>query len=165
MLLVHGDAIDMAGHVRPSSVELAYLDPPFAVGARFTARTKKSETRGRETKRATAPIAYDDRWPSLESYLDWLEARLAAVRIALSDAGTMWLHLDQRAVHEAKARCDRVFGKRAFIGEVIWAPGNGSKSKRGPGMGHQTLLLYAKGRDFVWNGPHRRSQDVPLLRG
>ena len=133
MLLVHGDAIDMAGHVRPSSVELAYLDPPFAVGARFTARTKKSETRGRETKRATAPIAYDDRWPSLESYLDWLEARLAAVRIALSDAGTMWLHLDQRAVHEAKARCDRVFGKRAFIGEVIWAPGNGPDVA--PGIG------------------------------
>jgi site-specific DNA-methyltransferase (adenine-specific) len=154
MLLVHGDSATLGDHVRPSSVELAYLDPPFSVGARFTARTKKGEARGRETAKVAAPIAYDDRWPSLECYLGWLEVRLALVRMALSDAGTMWLHLDQRAVHEAKLLCDRVFGARGFIGEVIWVPGNGSKSRTGPGVGHQTLLLYAKGREFVWNAKH-----------
>ena len=63
----------------------------------------------------------------------------------------MWLHLDQRAVHEAKLVCDRVFGRKRFHGEVIWVPGNGSKSKTGPGMSHQTLLLYAKGTEPIWN--------------
>jgi site-specific DNA-methyltransferase (adenine-specific) len=148
--LVHGDAKDVAAHVSPSSVELAYLDPPFAVGARFTARTRKSETRGRDLS-SGAPVAYDDRWPSLESYLAWLEVRVAAVRETLADTGTMWLHLDHRAVHEAKGLCDRVFGKAAFVGEVIWVPGNGSKSRRGPGAGHQTLLLYARSDRFLWN--------------
>ena len=148
--LVHGDAVDLAAFVAPASVELAYLDPPFSVGARFTARTRASETRGRETG-SGAPVAYDDRWPSLEAYLAWLEPRISAVRGALSDSGTMWLHLDHRAVHEAKCLCDRVFGRQAFLGEVIWVPGNGSKRRRGPGMSHQTLLLYAKGADFVWN--------------
>src|SRR5580692_6663758 len=117
MLLVHGDCATMGDHVRPGAVELAYLDPPFSVGTRFTARTKKGEARGRETAKSAAPLAYDDRWPSLESYLGWLEVRLALVRATLSDAGTMWLHLDQRAVHEAKLVCDRVFGARAFVGE------------------------------------------------
>jgi site-specific DNA-methyltransferase (adenine-specific) len=148
--LVHADAKDVGAFVSPSSVELAYLDPPFAVGARFTARTKKSETRGRETG-SGAPVAYDDRWPSLESYLTWLEVRVAAVRDTLADTGTMWLHLDHRAVHEAKGLCDRVFGKDASIGEVIWVPGNGTKTQRGPGAGHQTLLLYAKTTRFIWN--------------
>jgi site-specific DNA-methyltransferase (adenine-specific) len=65
----------------------------------------------------------------------------------------MWLHLDHRAVHESKGVCDRVFGSTAFLGEVIWAPGNGARgARRGPGTTHQTLLLYAAGRDFVWNG-------------
>jgi len=155
--LVHADALDVGRFVGEGSVELAYLDPPFAVGARFTARTKKLETRGRQTK-SGAPVAYDDRWPSLDAYLDWLEARLAAVRATLSPEGTLWLHLDQRAVHEAKARCDRVFGGGAFVGEVIWAPGNGAKGQRGPGVSHQTLLLYAKSPRFVWNGKD------PLLR-
>jgi site-specific DNA-methyltransferase (adenine-specific) len=85
-------------------------------------------------------------------YLEWLELRVAASRDCLGPDGTMWLHLDHRAVHEAKVVCDRVFGRAAFLGEIIWATGNGARgSRRGPGATHQTLLLYAAGRDFVWN--------------
>ncbi len=146
MLLVHGDARDLGRHVRPKSAQLAYLDPPFAVGIRFGARTKAAGSR------ATGPVAYDDRWPSIEVYLAWLEERVRIVRGLLSPSGTMWLHLDQRAVHEAKAMCDDVFGKSAFVGEIIWIPGNGTKAKKGPGVSHQTLLLYAAGKDPVWNG-------------
>jgi site-specific DNA-methyltransferase (adenine-specific) len=101
--------------------------------------------------RARGPVAYDDVWPSLEAYLAWLEPRVGTARDLLSPRGTMWLHLDQRAVHEAKQVCDHVFGAARFHGEVIWVPGNGSKSRSGPGMGHQTLLLYARGRDPIWN--------------
>ncbi len=146
MKLVHADAVDLLTHVAPKSAMLAYLDPPFAVGAQFGAR----EGRGH---RAAGTVAYDDRWPSLDAYLAWLSARLAVVREALSTRGTMWLHLDQRAVHEAKALCDRLFGRAAFLGEIIWVPGNGSKGRRGPGMSHQTLLLYARERagEWVWN--------------
>jgi site-specific DNA-methyltransferase (adenine-specific) len=158
MLLVQCDAVDLERHVRPASAELAYLDPPFNVGAEFVARTKRGESRGRKT-RGAGPSAYMDRWPSLDAYLAWLEPRIAVVRSLLSPRGTMWLHLDQRAVHEAKLVCDRIFGRRAFIGEVVWVPANGSKSKRGPGMGHQTLLLYAKTAAFVWNAKD------PSLRG
>ncbi len=155
--LARADCVDVGSFVAAGSVELAYLDPPFAVGARFTARTRKAETRGRMTA-SGAPVAYDDRWPSLDAYLTWLSVRVAAVKETLSSAGTMWLHLDQRAVHEAKGVCDAVFGNEAFVGEIIWAPGNGVKTRRGPGVSHQTLLLYANGDDFVWNA------DDPTLR-
>ncbi|MDB4945453.1 MAG: hypothetical protein JWP97_4987 [Labilithrix sp.] len=143
-LLVRGDARDLGRHVAAGSADLAYLDPPFKVEKSFGART----TRG---LRVDGPLAYDDTWESLEAYLAWLEERIAATRQLLSDRGTLWLHLDARAVHEAKVVCDRVFGARQFRGEVIWVPGNGSKSRSGPGMGHQTLLLYARGKDPVWN--------------
>jgi site-specific DNA-methyltransferase (adenine-specific) len=157
MRLVQCDAIDLASYVRPESAELAYLDPPFSIGAELAARTKKGEGRGRKGG-FSGPTAYDDRWPSLSAYLAWLEPRVAVARSLLSARGTLWLHLDQRAVHEAKVLCDRVFGRAAFLGEVVWVPGNGSKSRRGPGMGHQTLLLYARSRAFVWNA------DDPMLR-
>lgn len=142
--LVRGDAIDLGRVVESGTVDLAYLDPPFKVEKRFSARAGKGE-------RANGPVAYDDTWDSLDAYLTWLEARLDVIRGLLSKRGTMWLHLDSRAVHEAKVACDRVFGASAFRGEVIWVPGNGSKSKTGPGMGHQTLLLYARGKDPIWN--------------
>jgi site-specific DNA-methyltransferase (adenine-specific) len=145
-VLVQGDARELGSIVAPGSVDLAYLDPPFKVEKSFGARL----TRG--SSRAHGPVAYDDTWASLDAYLGWLEERIAVVREVLSPRGTMWLHLDQRAVHEAKITCDRVFGARRFHGEVIWVPGNGSKSKTGPGMSHQTLLLYARGNEPIWNG-------------
>ncbi len=152
-LVVRCDAIDVGRYVAPRSAQLAYLDPPFGVGTTFGARGREGGLR------AEGPVAYDDRWPSLDAYLVWLEARVAAVRDCLAADGTMWLHLDHRAVHEAKVLCDRVFGRAAFLGEVVWATGNGSRgTRRGPSVTHQTLLLYAAGRDFVWN-----ARD-PLLR-
>jgi site-specific DNA-methyltransferase (adenine-specific) len=146
-LLVRGDAVDVGTHVRPRSVALAYLDPPFGVGASFGARAEEGGWRAR------GRVAYVDKWRSMEAYLAWLEQRLAAVRECLAPEGTMWLHLDYRAVHEAKVLCDRVFGRPSFLGEIVWLTGNGTRGvRRGPGATHQTLLLYARGRHFVWNG-------------
>jgi site-specific DNA-methyltransferase (adenine-specific) len=146
-LLVRCDALDLGRHVAPGTVQLAYLDPPFGIGATFGARARTGGAR------ATGRVAYEDRWPSLDAYLAWLGERLAVVRDALHEDGTLWLHLDQRAVHEAKGACDRVFGRPAFQGEVVWSPGNGARgARRGPTMTHQTLLIYARGRAFVWNG-------------
>jgi site-specific DNA-methyltransferase (adenine-specific) len=145
-LLVRGDALAIGRHVRPGSAQLAYLDPPFGVGTSFGAR----DARGGQ--RARGRVAYVDRWVSLEAYLAWLEERIAAVRECLSSEGTLWLHLDHRAVHEAKSACDRVFGRGAFLGEIVWLTGNGARgARRGPAMTHQTLLLYRAGPEFVWN--------------
>jgi site-specific DNA-methyltransferase (adenine-specific) len=137
-VVIHGDALDLGKHVPAASATLAYLDPPFNVGTSFRAR------------RDTA-VAYEDKWPSIDAYIEWLAPRVAAVRELLSDEASLWLHLDQRTVHEAKVLCDRVFGRAHFTGEIIWVPGNGSKSRRGPGMSHQTILVYARGKACVWN--------------
>jgi site-specific DNA-methyltransferase (adenine-specific) len=144
-VLMQADAKDLLDFVEAGSADAAYLDPPFKVEKSFGARVENGSSRAR------GPVAYHDVWPSLDGYLGWLEERIAVVREALSPRGTMWLHLDQRAVHEAKVACDRVFGAARFRGEVVWVPGNGSKSKTGPGMSHQTLLLYARGKDPIWN--------------
>jgi site-specific DNA-methyltransferase (adenine-specific) len=150
--LAQGDAIDLARWVSPtdangkSGAQLAYLDPPFAVGTKFGARTKASESR------ADGPMAYDDRWPSIDAYLAWLEPRLRAAHACLSSRGTMWLHLDHRAVHEAKLICDAIFDRASFLGEIIWVPGNGAKGRRGLGVTHQTILVYASGAGPIWNG-------------
>src|SRR6516165_5285906 len=77
-LLVQGDAAHLARHVPPRSAQLVYLDPPFCVGTRFGARTKRGGWR------ADGPVAYEDRWPSLDTYLAWLGARLAVARECLA---------------------------------------------------------------------------------
>ncbi|MBK6696818.1 MAG: site-specific DNA-methyltransferase [Myxococcales bacterium] len=148
--LVASDSLAVPQFLADASVALAYLDPPFAVGVEFRARTQRGELRA--AGKSAGPVAYVDKWPTLDAYLAWLEERLRAVASVLAPTGTVWLHLDGRAVHEAKRVMDVVFGRDAFRGEVIWVPGNGVKTRRGPGLGHQTLLCYAPSDAFTWNG-------------
>lgn len=50
---------------------------------------------------------------------------------------------------------DGIFGREAFLGEVIWAPGNGGRGARGFTVTHQTILLYARSpkdrRSVIYN--------------
>lgn len=102
-------------------------------------------------ERARGSAAYVDSWGGLDGFLRMLEPRLAAMRDAMTDHGSAWLHLDYRAVHDAKAVADRIFGRSAFRGEIIWVPGNGARGRNAPSVTHQTILLYAKGREIIWN--------------
>ncbi|MFW5739496.1 MAG: DNA-methyltransferase [Myxococcota bacterium] len=161
--LVQGDAATFLQHLarrEPASVHLCYVDPPFNAGGSFAARRAKGQARGR-AKSKDACIAYQDDWGGIDGFLSFLEPRVAAMRDVLAPGGVLWLHLDHRASHEAKAMCDGLFGRSGWLGEVIWVPGNGARSRRGPSLTHQTLLIYGKPdpqHPFVWNDDH------PLLR-
>lgn len=149
--IAHADAETLGSFVTAGAARLVYLDPPFSVGVPFRAR-------GEDGTRRRGPVAYVDSWPSVEAYLAWLEPRLLAAWHALATDGSLWLHLDHRAVHDAKVHAARLFGARAYRAEIIWVPGNGSKSRKGPGTTHQTILVFAKDKNFVWNA------DDPALR-
>ncbi len=69
----------------------------------------------------------------------------------MSENGSAWIHLDFRAVHDVKVAADRLFGRGAFRGEVVWVPGNGARRVEGPSVTHQTILVYAKSRAMIWN--------------
>lgn len=150
--LLWGDCLEVLTQLEPRpSFDLAYIDPPFNAGGERGARHKKGE-------RVAGELAYRDAWGGLDAFLGMLEPRLAAVREVLSPVGSLWLHLDHRAVHDAKVLADRVFGRGSFQGEVIWVPGNGGKRRTGPSVTHQTILIFSRGRDMIWNG------DDPALR-
>jgi site-specific DNA-methyltransferase (adenine-specific) len=110
------------------SVRLVYMDPPFNTGK------VQSDWNGR----------YDDWYGSRDDYLDFLRARLVAVRQLLTRDGTLYLHMDQREVHYVKVLCDTVFGEANFLNEVIWAYDYGGRSKTRWPKKHDTILVYAK---------------------
>ncbi len=140
-VLVHADAVDAARGLEGALLDLVYLDPPYGVGTTMTARTVAGETRGRR-KRESGPAAYDDS-SDTDALIRDLERVALAVRERMSERASLYIHLDHRAVHDAKVMLDRVFGRGAFLGEIIWVPGNGARGK-GLSMTHQTLLVFAK---------------------
>ena len=80
-----------------------------------------------------SPLLSDDAWNALDKRIafagDFLGLlpeelvalilpRIQAIRERMAPGSTLWLHLDHRAVHEAKVAVDRVFGRAAFFRET-----------------------------------------------
>jgi len=150
--LIHGDCLtEVPAQFSRPTCQLVYVDPPYNAGV------KRSARRGVGHRHLGNP-AYEDVWGGLSGFLSMLEPRLETWRDVLLPEGSLWLHLDYRTVHDVKVLADRVFGHGAFWGEIVWVPGNGARRRRGPSVTHQTLLLYARGKDPIYN------HDDPALR-
>lgn len=152
--VLRGDCLAVLPQVlreNPGGFDLIYLDPPFNAGGTRRARLGPG-------LRDAGAAAYQDQWGGLDAFMAMLRPRLEGLRDGLSQRGSLWLHLDQRTVHDAKVLCDELFSRSAFKGEVIWVPGNGAKRKSGPGLSHQTILVYSRAPKLIWNHDH------PLLR-
>ncbi|MEM1031338.1 MAG: site-specific DNA-methyltransferase [Myxococcota bacterium] len=139
-------------------LDLVYLDPPYGVGAVMTTRDEVGQARGRKSRRGGRE-AYAD-GADVDALVAMLGESLAALAPRLSPRGCVYLHLDWRAVHDAKVAADRVFGRAAYCGDVVWTPGNGRRGAKGFAVTHQTLLIYAPGgrRTLAFRDDH------PLLR-
>ncbi len=125
--------------------DLVYVDPPFNAGGKRRARLEPG------VARANGTLAYTDHFGSADEFVEMLAPRLVAMRACLSELGSLWLHLSHHTVHEVKAAADHVFGRGSFRGEIIWIPGNGGRRRNGPSITHQTILVYSRGTDMIWN--------------
>jgi site-specific DNA-methyltransferase (adenine-specific) len=138
--------------------DLVYLDPPYSVGSVMAMRERRGQARGRKQKASGRDAYLDTSGP--DALVAKLVPLMDRIKGRLSEHGSFYLHMDWRAVHEAKVAADQVFGRRAFVGEIVWTPGNGSRGARAFATTHQTILVYAardrrKARFFV---------DHPLCR-
>jgi site-specific DNA-methyltransferase (adenine-specific) len=102
-----------------AALTLAYLDPPFLTGKQHDMITRRRNSRTGRIVR-TSSHAFDDRWPSLEAYLQSLAPRIAAARELLAPHGCLVLHVDSKTSHYAKVLCDEIFGPRSFASEIVW---------------------------------------------
>jgi site-specific DNA-methyltransferase (adenine-specific) len=89
------------------------------------------------------------------AYLTVMGLRLTELHRVLKLTGSLYLHCDATASHYLKVILDSIFGGRNFINEVIWKR-SGAHSDRAQGSKHfgrlhDTLLVYAKSPDYVWN--------------
>lgn len=139
-------------------LHLVYLDPPYGVGSIMSTRDGAGQARGKK-RRGSGRDAYHDAG-DVDALVAMLERSLNALAPRMAPEGCVYLHLDWRAVHDVKVAADRVFGRKAYCGDVVWTPGNGSRGARGFSVTHQTLLIYALGgrRKLAFRADH------PLLR-
>jgi len=149
--VVLADNLRVLGEMPAESVDLVYIDPPFNTGhtqartAMKTVRDPDGDRVGFNGERyATTKLAtrrFDD---SFDDYLGFLEPRIVEARRVLKPTGSFYFHIDYREAHYAKVLIDSIFGRDAFINEIIWAYDYGARTtKRWPAK-HDTIFFYAK---------------------
>ncbi len=58
--------------------------------------------------------------------------------------GTLYFHIDYREAHYVKLLLDEVFGRDAFLNELIWSYDYGAKPRRRWPAKHDTILVYVR---------------------
>ena len=159
MLDIHfGDNLSILPRLPDESFDLIYIDPPFNTG-RAQARTRNRTIRDENGDRTgykgrryrtirLGSAAFAD---AFDDYLAFLEPRLREAHRLLRPTGSFFLHIDYREVHYCKVLLDDIFGRAAFLNEIIWAYDYGARSKRRWSAKHDNILFYAKNpEDYVY---------------
>ncbi len=150
-LVVAGENSVAMAKLPAATFDLIYLDPPFNRGraqSRGTLRTvadpagERVGFAGRRYRsQLLRTVSYADEFAD---YLGFLEPRLERARELLAPHGTLYFHIDYREAHYCKLLLDEIFGREAFLNELIWAYDYGAKPRRRWPAKHDTILAYVR---------------------
>jgi site-specific DNA-methyltransferase (adenine-specific) len=172
-LLICGDNAEVLVDLPEGRFDLVYMDPPFNTGRAQTRQTLAmlADERGARrgfggrtyTSRLLKQLSYED---SFADYLGFLHPRLARARELLAPHGTLYFHIDYREAHYCKLLLDEVFGRDAFLNELIWTYDYGAKPRRRWPAKHDTILVYVRtpgGHHFDADAVEREPYMAPGL--
>jgi site-specific DNA-methyltransferase (adenine-specific) len=156
-LIVEGDNAGVLARLPDGTFDLVYMDPPFNTGraqARHTLAVK-ADAGGdrvgfggrRYSSQLLQTLSYDD---AFADYLAFLEPRLRRARELLAPHGTLYFHIDYREAHYCKLLLDELFGRDAFLNEIIWSYDYGAKPRRRWPAKHDTILAYVRTPGEHW---------------
>lgn len=131
--------------------QLIYIDPPFNTGRQQVRRSIETVA-DREGDRAgfggrryrTELLQQSSYRDSFDDFLGFLAPRLEEAHRLLDPTGTLYFHIDYREAHYCKLLLDEIFGRDAFLNEIIWAYDYGARSKKRWPAKHDTILVYAR---------------------
>jgi site-specific DNA-methyltransferase (adenine-specific) len=152
-LILEGDNAALLPELPAEAFDVIYIDPPFNTGARQTSK-RLSTVRDDDGDRAgfggrryrsqtsSTALSYQD---THTDYLAFLRPRIQQAHRLLAPHGTLYLHLDPREAYRVRAYLlDEIFGREAFLNEIIWAYDYGAKPKTRWPAKHDTILVYVK---------------------
>jgi DNA modification methylase len=116
-------------------IKLVYIDPPFATRQDFMKDKEK---------------AYRDKVAGAK-FLEFLRRRLIVLRELLAEDGSIFVHLDWKKGHYAKAILDEVFGESNFRNEIAWQRTYAHSDASRFGIVHDMLFFYSKSDSYIFN--------------
>ena len=104
----------------------------------------------------TARAVYGD---DMGAFLCWLGVRLMEMHRILRDDGSIYVHLDNTAVHYVKSLMDAIWGRKNFGTEIIWQRTSAHPSARKWANTHDIILFYTKSGSYTWNRQYQEPNE------
>ena len=151
---------DLLNNGYTCKIDLIYIDPPFFTKANYNHRV---EIMDGVKKQIIKSLAYEDTWENgFIEYLEMITIRLFFMKELLSEKGTIYVHLDSKAVHYVKIIMDYIFGRKRFLNEIIWAYKSGGTGRRSFSKKHDNILVYTKTDKYLFNPQKEKSYNRNL---
>jgi site-specific DNA-methyltransferase (adenine-specific) len=153
MISIHlGDNLPILRTLEDATFDLVYIDPPFNTGrvqTRTRTRTTRDESGGDRVgfqgrRYRTTVLGRQSFADMFDDFLAFIEPRLREAHRLLRPDGSLFFHIDYREVHYCKVLLDQIFGRDAFMNEIIWAYDYGARSRRRWSPKHDNILWYAR---------------------
>ncbi|MDR0830176.1 MAG: site-specific DNA-methyltransferase [Prevotellaceae bacterium] len=165
-LLIYGDNLEGLQYLLDNgykgSIDLVYIDPPYATGGNFTITNGRATT---ISNSKNGKIAYADTLQGKE-FIDFLYERLVLIRDLMSEKSSIYLHIDYKIGHYVKAIMDEIFGIENFKNDITRIKCNPKNFDRvGFGNIKDLILFYTKTSNAIWNEPRKKysEKDIETL--
>ncbi|CAM3708360.1 site-specific DNA-methyltransferase [Vibrio aquimaris] len=134
-LLIQGDNLEALKALIPhyaGKVKCIFIDPPYNTKSAFE--------------------HYDDNIEH-SKWLSLMYPRLELLRELLTEKGSIWITLDDNESHYFKVICDEIFGRKNFVGNIVWEKVYTPKNNgRAVSSDHDHVLVYAKSESWFKDG-------------
>ena len=155
--LIWGDNLLVMGSLLEKfagTIDLIYIDPPFATGANFSF-TASIGNQGDPIPKKQSIIeekAYRDTWGDGEnSFISMMYERLVLMRELLSDNGSIYVHCDWRVNSILRLALDDIFGPKNHRNQIIWHYQSGGRQENLFSRKHDNIFLYTKTNNWTFN--------------
>ena len=132
-----GDNLSIMRSLPNESIDLIATDIPFNSGRSYSSKNG---------------IEFDDRWSSLEEFIEFMKLRLIEMHRLLKETGSVYVHCDQSASHYLKVEMDKIFGVDNFKNDIVWCyAAQGKPPKNGFPRKYDNILFYTKSNKSTFN--------------
>ncbi len=116
-----------------NKIKLICIDPPYNTGG---------------TK-----FNYNDKYEH-NAWLAFMEERLKVARDLLTNDGIIYIHCDDRENAYLKVLCDKIFGRKHFITNLVWRKkAGGANDSNDIAVEHEYILAYRKIKNGIYKIP------------
>ena len=162
-LIIHGDNLHALKSLLPmyaGKIDCIFIDPPYNTGNEGWCYNDNVNSPMMQQWLSENPVGIEDGLRH-DKWCAMMWPRLRLLHELLSEAGSIWITLDDNEVHRARMMLDAIFGEDNFIATCIWHKNYSPKpSAKYFSEDHDYLLVYSKSKNDWLPNLLERTEDM-----